>query len=66
MKVSQITVARMIIRGVLKAINVAAPGAKKAIYRVKAEDVQHYYDNFCNTTVPEDQKRVEDIKNINQ
>jgi excisionase family DNA binding protein len=40
-------VAKLIKSGKIKAVNISR-GTKKAIYRIKAEDVKAYYDNFYN------------------
>lgn len=40
---------RMIKNGKIKATDIAPPGSKKAIFLVRAEDVQAYYDQLSNT-----------------
>lgn len=50
MEISYITLYRLVKDGKIKATNIARVGAKKEVWKFRAEDVQKYYDTLPNST----------------
>lgn len=50
MGVPYMQVYRLVKSGKIKAVNTAPDGSKKQIWKIRAEDVQAYYDSLSNPT----------------